>query len=224
MTPEVACEALHRFANGLPTLRFPVSTTLPADGIYILFEKGETGHGGHRIVRIGSHRGAGNLPKRLAEHTRANKDRSIFRKNIGRAFLNRSNDPFLKQWDWDLTSKQKRTVYAHLLDRERQNAIETLVTEHIIGNFLFSVIPVDDVRYRLILESALIATVAHCHGCRASVNWLGNYSPVAAIRSSGLWLKQHLDGKTLSDQQLSALHEISVWPTAVQYQTAVNPE
>ena len=213
MTPEVACEAVHHFANGLPTLRFPVSTTLPADGIYILFEKGETGHGGRRIVRVGSHTGAGNVPKRLAEHTKANKDRSIFRKNIGRAFLNRSNDAFLEQWDWDLTSKQKRTDCAHLLDIERQRAIEILITEYIIENFLFSVLPVADGRSRLMLESALIATVAHCPGCGASANWLGNYSPVAAICSSGLWLKQHLNGKILSDQQLRVLHQNSPWPS-----------
>jgi hypothetical protein len=212
MTPEVACESVHHFANGLPTLQFPVSTALPADGIYILFEKGETGHGGRRIVRIGSHTGVGNLPKRLAEHTKPNKDRSIFRKNIGRAFLNRSNDPFLEQWDWDLTSKQKRTDCAHLLDIGRQRAIEMLITEYTIANFSFSVLPVADVGSRLMLESALIATVAQCPGCGASANWLGSYSPVAAIRSSGLWLKQHLDGKILSDQQLRVFHESPPWP------------
>jgi len=28
-----------------------------------------------------------------------NKDRSIFRKNIGRALLNKDNDPFIEQWN-----------------------------------------------------------------------------------------------------------------------------
>lgn len=205
MTPERACEAVHGLINSLPTFRFPASTTLPSDGIYIIFEKDEHGHGARRIVRVGSHSGSGNLPKRLAEHTKANKDRSIFRKNIGRAFLNRSNDPFLEQWDWDLTSKQKRAALSNLLDIERQHTIEALITDYVIENLSFSVIPIADMRSRLLLESVLIATVAQCRNCSASARWLGNYSPVAAIRSSGLWLKQHLSGKIIGEQQLGAL-------------------
>lgn len=205
MTPEEACENLHDFVNQLLIYQFPVSTTLPTDGVYVIFEKDEIGHGAGRIVRVGSHTGAGNLPKRLNEHTKANKDRSIFRKNIGRAFLNRANDTFLEQWDWDLTSKQKRADCAHLLDIERQRAIETLITGYVVENLSFSVIPVTDVRSRILLESALIATVAQCRHCGPSVNWLGNHSPVTAIRSSGLWLKQHLDAEIITEQQLRAL-------------------
>src|SRR2546423_14113096 len=36
------------------------------------YEQGEVGHHGLRIVRVGSHTGQDNLPKRLTEHTRAN--------------------------------------------------------------------------------------------------------------------------------------------------------
>jgi hypothetical protein len=205
MTPEEACKQLHNFVNKLPTYRFPISATLPSDGIYIIFEKDEPGHSVRRIVRVGSHTGAGNLPKRLSEHTKANKDRSIFRKNIGRAFLNQSNDAFLGQWNWDLTSKQKRADFTHLLDIERQRAIEALITDYIVANLSFSVIPVTDIRPRLLLESAVIATAAQCRHCGPSANWLGNYSPVAAIRSSGLWLSQHLDAEIITEQQLRAL-------------------
>jgi hypothetical protein len=207
MTSEEACEAVHGLLNRIPTFRFPVSTAVPAAGIYVIFEKDETGHGARRIVRVGSHTGPGNLPKRLAEHTRANKDRSIFRKNIGRALLNRSNDAFLEQWDWDLTTRKKRVELAHLLDIERQNAIETLITQYIIENLSFSVISLAGAQSRLSLESAMIATIAQCRHCGASPRWLGNYSPVAAIRSSGLWLKQHLDGDIISEQQLRTLRD-----------------
>jgi hypothetical protein len=49
-----------------------------------MFEAGESGHGTDRIVYVGTHTGPGNLPARLAEHfVRENKDRSIFRGNIG---------------------------------------------------------------------------------------------------------------------------------------------
>jgi|HubBroStandDraft_6_1064221.scaffolds.fasta_scaffold337595_1 hypothetical protein len=207
MTSEEACEAIHDFVNRLPTLRFPASTMLPTDGIYFIFEADETGHGARRIVRVGSHTGHGNLPKRLAEHMKANKDRSIFRKNLGRAFLNRSNDVFLKQWDWDLTSKEKKDQLSHLLDIERQQAIETLITDYVVANLSFAVISVADMRSRLLLESALIATIARCRHCGTSARWLGNHSPVAAIRSSGLWLKQHLNGNIINEQQLHALRD-----------------
>lgn len=77
------------------------------NGVYILFEKNEFGHNGDRIVRIGSHTGNDNLVKRLEEHfLKENKDRSIFRKNIGRALLNKNSDSYLDIWDIDLTSKK----------------------------------------------------------------------------------------------------------------------
>jgi len=80
----------------------------PSDGLYVLFEEGERGHGTDRIVRIGTHRGDGRLPLRLEEHfLKENKDRSIFRKNIGRALLARDGDEFLGQWEIDLTSHHR---------------------------------------------------------------------------------------------------------------------
>ena len=70
-----------------------ISKKIYKNGVYILFEKNESGHNGDRIVRIGSHTGNDNLVKRLEEHfLKENKDRSIFRKNIGRALLNKNSD------------------------------------------------------------------------------------------------------------------------------------
>ncbi|MSP93707.1 MAG: hypothetical protein EXR00_00415 [Alphaproteobacteria bacterium] len=37
-----------------------------------------------------------------------NKDRSIFRKHVGRCLLAKSGDPLLAQWEIDLTTKASR--------------------------------------------------------------------------------------------------------------------
>ena len=197
------CSHVHAAVRQLPVLFFPARKDgLPNNGLYILFEQGEIGHNGSRIVRVGSHTGTGNLPSRLVEHTTANKDRSIFRKNIGRALLNRAHDPFLEQWNWDLTSKEKRALFGPRLDTNRQQEVEKAVTGYIVENLSFVVIGVEDRTARLSLEKALIATIAQCPRCKRSSNWLGNFSPVDSIRKSGLWLKQHLNGETLSRDQL----------------------
>lgn len=76
----------------------------------MVFEEGEYAHGGSRVVRVGSRTGDDQLPFRLTQHfLLENKDRSIFRKNIGCALLNRDGDPFLAQWEQDLTSSAKKT-------------------------------------------------------------------------------------------------------------------
>jgi hypothetical protein len=94
------CQELHKLANTMRRYRFPFDgEILTQNGLYILFEEGEPGHGGERIVRTGSHRGDGQLAGRLREHyITENKDRSIFRKNIGRALLNQRGVVFQNKW------------------------------------------------------------------------------------------------------------------------------
>jgi hypothetical protein len=95
------CGELHALFGGLErfTFDFPAGQ-ISANGIYLLFEKGEPGHDTDRIVRVGTHTGDNQLPSRLRQHfCNENKDRSIFRKNIGRALLKRAGDPFLEQWE-----------------------------------------------------------------------------------------------------------------------------
>jgi len=66
-------------------------------------------HSTDRIVRIGTHTGNNKLWFRLKEHLIENKDRSIFRKNIGRALLNKDNDCFIEHWNKkNLTKKIKK--------------------------------------------------------------------------------------------------------------------
>ena len=90
--------------------KFPYAkTTIPKNGVYVLFEKNEKAHETDRIVRIGTHTRDNRLFKRLREHfIKENKDRSIFRKNIGRAILNKKNDDFLEQWNWNLSTIDKK--------------------------------------------------------------------------------------------------------------------
>jgi hypothetical protein len=176
----------------LPSVSFPlVPGSVPASGVYVLFEVGEPGHNADRIVRVGTHTGRDNLAARLNEHfLKENKDRSIFRKNIGRALLNRDEDPFLAQWEVDLTTSAAKARHAGLIDRLRQQAVEVRVSEYMRTNFRVAVVPC--IEERLMWESALISIISNCKECGPSDAWLGKSSPKEQIRSSGLWLEQGL--------------------------------
>ena len=204
------CHELHQLLNGMKRFRFPYDPErIPSDGVYVLFEKGEGTHGTDRIVRIGAHDGDHRLAKRLQEHfVRENKDRSIFRKNIGRALLNRDEDPFLEYWNVDLTSKKKRMQYEGLIDRERQQDVEQRVTAYIQDNLSFVVLRVTDSARRKLLESRLIATVSLCVACGPSREWLGLCSPKPKIRESGLWQEQHLYKSPLSTWDMEVLRRL----------------
>ena len=93
------CKTLHKLFNSMKRFSFPFDEeAIPKNGIYILFEKGERAHEADRIVRIGTHTGSNQLRSRLKQHfLNENKDRSIFRKNIGRAILNKNKDSFLEK-------------------------------------------------------------------------------------------------------------------------------
>lgn len=198
------CEQLHRLFNSLPRHRFPFDESqIPDDGIYILFEEGEYANGLDRIVRVGTHTGEKQLRSRLKQHfLHENKDRSIFRKNIGRALLNKANDPFLEQWEWDLTSREARERLTPLLDAEKQRVIERAVSEYLQRRFSFVVFGVDDKEQRLSFEKRLISSVSMCQECKPSQNWLGLHSPIRKIRESGLWLVNELYGDGLSPYDL----------------------
>ena len=188
------CSQLHQFFNQLPRFVFPYnSQKIPQDGFYVLFERGEKSHGMDRIVHVGSHRGDNRLVLRLNEHfINENKDRSIFRKNIGRALLNKNRDPFLEQWEIDLTTRKSRERYAWQVDLHRQAEIESEVTIIIRSNFSFCVVPIGRRENRKHYVAGLIAAVAQCHQCRPSKSWLGRYSTKQKIRERGLWNVQYL--------------------------------
>jgi hypothetical protein len=200
------CEALHGWANSLQSFHFPFSDAqIPLNGIYFLFEKGEAAHGTHRIVRVGSHTGTAQLRSRLRQHFLIeNKDRSIFRKNIGRALWNRDQDPFLSFWELDRTSQKMRAQH-NGIDLAKQQAVEKAVSEYIQKQFSFVVVRIDDKAERLKLESKAISTCSGCDACLPSARWLGRFSPKEKIRESGLWLVNELYKERLSSDDLQQL-------------------
>ena len=212
------CHIIHQWFNEMKKHSFPFSEQkIPKNGIYILFEKGEFAHSTNRIVRIGTHTGKNKLLSRLKEHfVNENKDRSIFRKNIGRAFLNKDNDPFIEQWNKkNLTKKIKKALDFNSDEfikqekiEKRIKEIEKRVTEYIQENISFVAFQIDDKKKRLELESKIISTVSLCEECTPSPNWLGLSSPKEKIRKSGLWLVNELCKTPLSENDLKELKNL----------------
>lgn len=199
-------DELHKLFHELPRYRFPLTdAAVPSNGIYILFEKGET-HGPYdRIVRVGTHTGQDQLPSRLKQHfVNENKNRSIFRKNIGRALLNEEDHPYLPFWELDVTSRADREKNASLLDMEFEGSLERRVTAFIQDNFSFCTFQVDSKDDRLKWESRIVSTLAQTK-CTPSEDWLGNHSPKQRIRESGLWQVNELYNEPLTPEEFEIL-------------------
>jgi hypothetical protein len=229
-----ACKWLHEQLEILSLISYPFRIDrLPEDGVYCFYERGEVwGHSGEkpRIVRVGTHR-QGNFRSRMAEHylldeskmnfnemRPAPKDRSIFRKNIGRALLNRESHSYLKVWDLDFMTSLSRERFGHLRNIPLEKKIEEEITRIIREDFSFRFVLLADQKLRMGssgLESRLIGTLARCGECRPSRNWLGRRSPKPPIRQSGLWLVQHLQAHELSEDErgsfLNAVKETEGW-------------
>jgi len=205
-----ACLKLHEWLAKLPRTRYPFDlNAIPRNGIYILFEDGERAHGVDRIVRVGTHTGENKLCSRLEEHfVKQNKDRSIFRKNIGRALLRRANDPFVRQWEIDLTSHEAKLAYRSRVDPVKLHAIEDQVSVYIQSHISVVALSVETKDDRLLWEKRIIGTVSHCKECRPSTTWLGLHSPKLRIRKSGLWLVNELNEAPMSEADIENLKRI----------------
>ena len=159
-----------------------------------------------RIVRIGTHTGDRQLPSRLQQHfIKENKDRSIFRKNVGRAILARNADPFLTQWEIDLTTREAKKRYTGAVDESKLRAVEEQVTDYMQRSFGFIILRVDEKENRLLWESRLIGTVAACEDCCPSDKWLGSHSPKQKIRESGLWQVNEFGGQPMAEETYKEL-------------------
>lgn len=195
-----ACQYLHVSLSRLPRLKREDLAKVPKNGIYILFENGEVGHGGERIVRVGTHRGQNNLASRIREHLfTPNKDRSIFRKHVGRCLLAKEGDAFLTQWEIDLTTKASRELNGNKVDKVRLKEVENEVTRYMTENFSFAVLRFDTQAERLHYEECLLSTIFRCRDCGPSETWLGKSHPTSAVmRGCGLWNVQGLLGPVLA--------------------------
>ena len=188
-------------SSKLKRFHFPFNENeIPLNGIYILFEEGEKCNGLDRIVRIGTHTGKDQLRSRLKQHfINENKDRSIFRKNIGRALLSMRNDNYSKIWEIDFTTRKNKEKYSHLLRLDYQNKIEKEVSRIIQDKFSFIVIEELNKETRMMLESKIISEISICEKCNPSSTWLGQYSTKDKIRESGLWQVNELYKEGFTD-------------------------
>lgn len=200
-------EILHQVFNSLPRLDWTMIDRIPyQNGIYIMFEKGESYRGMDRIVRVGTHRGQDRLKKRLRDHfVKEDADGSIFRKNIGRAFLNMTSDPYLQVWDIDMHVSDNVKKHKHLIDEALENDLEAKISRYLRENVTFVCFPIDDETERLRLEEGIIATLNQHPSFGPSSHWLGLNSPVSEIARSGLWNRQGLDGQPLSDEEIERI-------------------
>jgi hypothetical protein len=77
-------------------------------------------------------------------------DRSIFRKNIGRALLNRQRDlDYLKVWEIDFTSNINRANHSHFRNIEKEKTIESQITELLRETFYFRFISIEGQEKRM---------------------------------------------------------------------------
>ena len=198
---------LHKIFNGLERFTYPFENRLnemPDNGIYVKFEKGESYNNLDRIVRIGTDTGENNLKKRLIEHfVTENKNRSIFRKNIGRAMLNKDNNSYLNFWELDTTSKADKEKNLKYINVDLEAEIEAEISSYIKTNFSFCVFNVETKEQRLFWESKLISTLAY--QSKPSKNWLGNFSTKEKIKQSGLWQVQGLNKPKLTSDEFDNL-------------------
>jgi len=207
------CRRIHDITNSGKRYSFNTGFIgLPSNGVYIMFERGELAHGTDRIVRIGTHTGENQLPSRINQHfLKENKNRSIFRKNVGRCFLN--GHKYAERWEYDITSREARIKLLPLLDLVFEKQIEAQISHYIQNNLSFIVIPVNEKSKRLQLESQLIGTVSLCRECRPSIEWLGLKSPLVKIKQSGLWQVQRLYGNSLSNTDVDFIERMIVSDT-----------
>lgn len=197
------CMRLHTLFNEMPRYTWEQIDAIPfSDGIYIVFETGERYHDCDRIVRVGTHTSPDRLKRRLKDHfLNENHDGSIFRKNIGKAILNAHHDDYLPIWTMN-TSRLENQRY---MDKQKNADTERRVSEYMRKSFTFTAFPVVERDQRLRLEEAIISTLNHSPDFGPSVKWSGNHSPETEIRTSGMWLKQGLDAKMLTEQEYSII-------------------
>jgi len=155
---------------------------------------------------VGTHTGDNQLFSRLKQHfVKENKNRSIFRKNIGRCLLNKDNNQYLPLWELDITSREEKERNLKLLNLEFEKQIEKQITSYIQTNLSFCVFEIDTKDKRLFWESKIVSTLAKTIDFRPSGNWLGNSSTKEKIKVSGLWQVNELYNEGLTESEYEEL-------------------
>ena len=142
------------------------------------------------------------LKRRLKDHFIAeNKDGSIFRKNIGKAILNKSNHPYLNVWNINTSKSENIALLGSRYDPAFQKMVEKSVTNYMREHFSFICFPVATEQERLRLEEGIISALNIAKNFTASSEWFGRHSTEYEIIKSGMWLKQGLDGIPLTEKE-----------------------
>ena len=201
------CGRLHELFNAMPRFRWDTIDNVRFNsGIYIAFEDGEKYYHLDRIVRVGTHKSEGRLKGRLKDHfLRENKDGSIFRKNIGRAILNKNNHPYLSAWNMNTSKPDIVMQMGNRYDPVFQKKLEQQISSHMRRHFSFVCFPVAAEAERLRLEEGIIATLNSAPDFFSSFEWRGRYSPEWEIAQSGMWLKEGLNGTPLSEDEYAKI-------------------
>jgi len=108
----------------------------------------------------------------------------------------------------DLTSAAAHAAHLDLVRAPWMISLESEISEYMQGAFSVAVIEIPEKTTRLRVEAAIAATVAQCSACCSSPQWLRNDSPVEAIRSTGLWQVQGVNGRIISEDELESISAV----------------
>jgi hypothetical protein len=188
---------LYALAQSLPRCgHLSPRHSLPRDGVYLFFERGERvrldGQSVDRIVRVGTHKVDGRFRERIRQHygrvrtLGGDRSGSVFRKHVGGALLRRAH-----------SEVERLAAWLHREDL-RFPEVEGEVSRTLRDRFTFVCVRVDGRRERLRIEGGLIALLARHPLGGPSDGWLGHCAFAAEIRSSGLWNVQHTSDQPIS--------------------------
>lgn len=187
------CEAIHQLIRGLPKYEFgrgphqfpAISHKIPSNGISVMYEKGEFGHGEMRIVWVGINDADGRFCDRIKNHfPNEKRESSIFRKSIGGA----------------LCARQPGV----------RGNIESVISKFIEDNISFSVIEINQYEERVEMKKQFVGTIAQCEACNPSHDWLGLHSNSnkGKMAKFGLWQVQYISHAPFNDASILRLKEL----------------
>ncbi len=162
----------------------------------------------------GTHTGKNQLLPRLNQHfLKANKNRSIFRKNIGRCILNKEKSDYLSVWEIDTTSRAERERVSAIIDFDFERELEKRISTYIQTKLSFCIFKIDAKEERLRWESKIVSTLSRSTEPNSSPTWLGRHSTKQKIRESGLWQVNELYKEEITESELEELEGlISIVP------------
>lgn len=203
-------DALHQLFDSLPRLTWLNLRDIPFEnGIYVCYEKGQKYGEKDRIVRVGTHLGEDKLISRLREHfVKKDKNKSVFRKHIGRVFLAAEQPEYLPIWDKNMTLAENRYAFQQHVIPELELDLENRITEYLRQNISFVCFQVETKKERVSLEKAIIGTLAADESFHSDEEWLGMKSPIEWVKNHGLWNQISEESKPLNNFAWIRLEEL----------------